>query len=270
LLFNSEMSFKVVLCMLLLACLLSAFQIGEKAIFSQTLRQNASCTVTDCKLCPVDNATCTECESTFYLLNNACPQCSGTINNCDNCSNADSSIDSPVCDACQANYLPTNNRTKCELCSTVISNCTTCNVNSTCDVCNGDSYRDAFGASCPLCSSSIADCASCTADDSGANVVCKGCSSLYLKNNACVDCSTFVQNCANCDFATQTCTLCATGYYLANNGTECKPCNGTIPNCATCTPSAPNADPTCKSCNDQYLLENNTCTGCLQNFPTCL
>ena len=70
------MSAKLVLGMLLLVLLASASSIGDNKNDKQTLQENGPpCTVPDCKLCPVDNAICTECDPNFYLKDNQCVLC---------------------------------------------------------------------------------------------------------------------------------------------------------------------------------------------------
>ena len=113
----------------------------------------------------------------------------------------------------------------------------------------------------------------CSAIDEKNTAVCKTCAAGYFKNpvenidathQSCIACSETtavdqyqgVANCATCDppktsGGSATCTACADGTFVNNNGAECTSCNAA---CATCTASGTDKCTSCKGTGDnQYF-----------------
>lgn len=297
---------KVVLILLLLVCLNNAANIRRGLNEKNIVYQNDSCIVPNCHFCSNGSDTCTGCDDGFYLYTDVkCENCqtssAKSIPNCANCTYENTSL---ACQDCNSNFFPVNSGSVCQACNLFITDCITCIDSATCGVCSDSTYRNNNGAVCTKCKDTITSCILCYASDSGDVVTCNSCDvDLYLLNNACVNCATFVSGCTACDYPTQKCTACGTlylvnntcvdcatfihgctacdpqtqeciacgpGFYLNNNGSTCSPCND-ISHCANCTSiGLSGANLTCINCEEQYLLETDSCIFCSSQIPQCL
>jgi len=201
-----------------------------------------ACTVTNCKTCNADPATCTACKAAAPLLKGggkACYSCPtvaaghGVFNDavagtcvscptgCSGCSSAS------VCTACEDGYVKSGN--VCAKCN--IGNCKTCTLatkDTICDTCMGTYTRKTDGKSCYKCDAAAA----------------------VFSNPAtgtCVSCG--VSHCAACT-AANTCNLCKSGYIL--EGGTCHACG--IKHCASCAFATRNT--VCAACEGKYAKQN--------------
>ncbi|EAR90771.2 transmembrane protein, putative (macronuclear) [Tetrahymena thermophila SB210] len=135
---------------------------------------------------------------------------------------------------------------------------------------SGQSICASCSPPCTACMNSSTFCTSCSGNlylDPTINTCSANCPNLYFQgsNNKCQLCST-VGNCLTCSSAgvctscdpnfykkqnTQCVTQCDSSYYLANGGTECKPCPT---GCNTCT-----SDTNCTACSVGYIKYQTTC-----------
>lgn len=279
LLLNSGMNSKILLVIIIIVCLSTAFEINGKPKVKFIFWQTVGCTAPDCNICPTpDDGTCDKCNDGFYLFNpTTCEDCKtgvdGNISNCALCTYNATVTPALICNTCDNGFFGFTD-TQCDACSsnTVrnISNCSLCTydtINSTltCDQCDFTYYLDQTNAcqSCVTSPQAIAGCADCSYNISTTTVTCNNCDAGFYATNTtqCESCSAsaFLQiaNCITCTYDAATTTLqcsgCASGFYLSNNGTKCDPCTN-IPGCALCTVVDNNGtNLTCTQCQDQYI-----------------
>lgn len=233
------MTSKLLLTVLMIACLSTAFEIDTKPKAKPTFWRTAGCIVPDCNTCPTpDDGTCDQCNDGFYLFDTT---------TCENCkTGADGKID----------------------------NCAKCTYDAaatpalTCTMCDFTFYLDETNAcqSCVTSPSAIADCKDCTYDIPTTTVTCKNCDAGFYANGntKCESCSSSafmkIDNCAQCAYdAAATpqlqCSQCAVGFYLASNGTQCNPCTDISNGCSECKADDNNGtNKACTRCLDQYLF----------------
>ena len=159
-----------------------------------------------------------------------------------------------TCLVCTAEYYPQsypNNTAYCQLCSSAISGCSTCDNTSACLTCLSPTHLYDAG-NCIVCAVYITSCLNCTD-----NSTCLGCVDFYglVNSTTCDLCSNLMEGCQLCSSAS-TCTACYNGYYLS--GSTCLKCNTGVENCAVCVNST-----ICLLCNsDSYLSSGNTSCVC--------
>jgi len=163
--------------------------------------------------------------------------------------------------ACNSGSFYDSATNLCKLCSTIFSNCTTCN-----------------STNCLSCSSGILSSGQCIS----------GCANgTYLYNQQCVNCPQYCatcnssQYCTNCSspatiYYNNLCyTVCPFGSYSAGNNTcamcvsPCLTCN-TSTNCSSCVSSYYYYNYACvTTCPNTTYTSGNNCMSCPTNCSTC-
>lgn len=280
LLLNSGMTFKILLAVLMIACLSTAFEIKAKPEAKPIFWQTATCQVTDCNICPTpDDGTCSQCNDGFYGFDTkTCESCKtgadAKIVNCALCT-YDAATPLLTCDKCDDGYFSYTN-TQCEGCSTStftnIPNCAICTYDAanpllTCSKCDFTFYLDETNAcqNCLTSPSAIAGCADCSYDIPTTKVTCNNCDAGFysIGSTQCESCSAStvsnIPNCVQCGYdAAATpilqCSQCDVGFYLSANGTLCNPCTDISGGCIECTSADNNGtNKSCTKCLDQYI-----------------
>ncbi|ELP83566.1 protein serine/threonine kinase, putative [Entamoeba invadens IP1] len=130
---------------------------------------------------------CTACNTTYYVSDGGCLQCTSPCHEC---------LSSGKCTNCISNYYLLDNG-KCELISSIL-HCKTAQTNIGCVICD-----DGFYLKSKICVKCGEECISCTSES-----LCLNCSNnKMIENGACVDrmeikgCTTLVNSyCEKCDF----------------------------------------------------------------------
>jgi hypothetical protein len=197
-----------------------------------------------------------------------------------------------ICCDTNNNQYPDGNG-GCDICSTIIAGCSTCEVNggnTECTACNtaggfeltspticcdtnNNQYPDGNGG-CDICSTIIAGCSTCEVN--GGNTECTACNTVggfTLSGTICCDgssnfipdgnggCTECAEGCLAC---TETaCTECdtASGYYISgplccnsndnqypDGASGCTACTNLVENCETCTVNEGTGDTECTAC----------------------
>lgn len=152
-------------------------------------------------------------------------------------------------------------------CSACRPNCLACTTVSTCTQCKSGYYISSQGY-CVACSiSGCMTCPDdqCTQCSSGSNEVVEINDDGTTNITACQ--STCILGCIQCEDGSSSCKVCAIGYYLntdTQGNTVCVSCNPSKTNCLSCT-----ASDTCTQCATQYYLDNGACKSCPPGCATC-
>lgn len=216
-----------------------------------------------CKTCKGTADFCTSCINKYTLSGNQCKP---------NCPDFCQSCDSP-CTKCEDGYLSINGI--CQICS---NNCLTCTGNAqTCTACNAG-FKLSNGTcnkicveACETCEYPCSQCEAGYFSEFGYCTKCeKNCATCKGSPSSCTTChpgsglishSCVAQcpdHCSTCD---SPCSICETGFVLANN--ICEKCEDS---CLTCSGSPDN----CDICSYGYKMENNKCVvSCTDNCFTC-
>ena len=185
------------------------------------------------------------CDSdNLVFINSTCLKCIDVIENCDKCSQTNSTL----CTKCLNNYY-----------FNIIDN--------SCISCSPESYPNMFisGEFCEPCSKAIGNCLKCEGNVSECSVCqegfflfedkkCHSCNetiNMVVINSTCVNCTNLIENCDECS-DTSLCLKCKNGLYLDQNenkclncsnvsypnmfvsGNFCEPCSKAIENCINC------------------------------------
>lgn len=275
------MNSKILLAVLMIACLSTAFEIKANPTAKPTFWQTVGCTAPDCNTCPTpDDGTCTLCNDGFYLFNpTTCEDCKtgadGKIDNCALCTYDVAATPPLKCNQCDDGFFSYTN-IQCEGCSTSaitnIPNCALCTYDAvtlalTCSKCDFTFYLDQANAcqSCATGPNVVANCKDCSFDLPTTTVTCNNCDAGFyaIGNTKCESCSAStvenIPNCVQCAYdAAATpilqCSQCAVGFYLSANGTLCNPCTDISNFCIECTADDNNGtNKGCTKCQDQYI-----------------
>ena len=237
----------------------------------------------NCTSCKLENTevVCTKCEAGngskgdgYYLQKEGSSEISKTCKECEGDYFCDDGIlekAQSICDNAPTGYFCEGN--KLRACSDKHGvTCSTCTANK-CLSCSLYYYLDNNG-SCKSCGGGCVRCSN--------SEFCDSCVGTTIRNSSgkCISCSTFMPKCNGCTGTIENpiCNACIGGYYVANNGKECKPCSS-ISNCYTCTNDGkcsscyveyyPNSSGTCSLCNVQNCARcdsNGRCAICNQNY----
>lgn len=125
----------------------------------------------------------------------------------------------PTCLSSQAYY---NAWQECVTCSSLASgNCTS--------VCASYYWT---GSTCTSCTTLDSNCVTC---NSGS--VCQNCATGFIVDSSntqyCIDSTCSISNCINCNSAS-TCADCRAGFKVINSGASCGDASCTVTNCANC------------------------------------
>lgn len=173
---------------------------------------------------------------------------------CATCSDSDNTTCLTCTSVTDYVYL---NKSGCDICSDVITDCSACQTTSgatTCNTCGNSKFVTSTN-SCDTCSNIIANCETCVAGT--ATTTCGACVSNKYFNSAktaCVDCSTAIASCSNCTTVNGTtqCNECAAKFVVNANTKLCDACPL---NCSVCSSAS-----VCTTCQDGYDLSNGTCS----------
>lgn len=234
-----------------------------------------------CKIVSISANTmiCTACLSNYYLdtASNNCLSCSQALTGCTICTingsststgNATSgSGNSVICSACGASYfLSPSNNPPCVLCSSVKTNCLTCNFDFTaqtgsCTSCTQGYYLNSTDSLCYSCSGNTLNtsfpqgsCAICVIN--GTTLTCSSClGGYYLIGGTCKTCSSYQSSCSACTYNASSfiCSACVNGMVLNSVG-QCITCSSLFANCSYCSTTE------CTDCvAGYYTLDNKNC-----------
>jgi len=235
--------------------------------------------------CAVYNSaqTCIQCESTFYLdASNVCvkrpvadPNCSIYVNNvCTSCqdkyylksdntcalgaiANCLQYSSSTTCTACDPNYIPSQDKTKC------LANCLTLDSGNKCLHCVTGYYSNA--GTCET-ATAITSCVVWDVIDK-----CLYCAAGTLLNPATGKCDAPVAGMSStCNQKSTLCLRCQYGYDLQPDGT-CVIQPSVPSNCLDLAPAVPpSTTRTCAICAfDQYMKTDGTCAPNSLSSQTC-
>lgn len=220
-----------------------------------------------CAQCDQEDGICHECEDNYNLdeLTGECvADCSGIMNNCDECE-----VPS-TCTECEEGYY-LNEDGLCSLCSAL---CETCTLKEECQSCKTEDPYNAllFGDSCINDCSVVQDhCVECIqSPDSHDEVDCTECDyGFYLSDDhsECLDCNDNCEICPSLDI----CPVCDPGYleFPEESGNCIPDCTLYLNECTEC--STPH---NCTECSEETFppvflsSEINDCEQCLD--PKCL
>lgn len=172
---------------------------------------------------------------------------------CFKCSN------STVCTNCVNNSYGVNSTShQCQLCSTLLNYCTSCNSDTQCISCTGSPLIILSSGKCKNCGSVIPNCAQCVKTNN-----CTLCGDYYailvtVLSWTCSLCGNLMYGCLNCSSAT-VCNKCSLGKIVAMG------CSS-VPGCTSVIQKYPIS--VCTSCDFteyQVLPINGTCS-CIKGF----
>lgn len=200
---------------------------------------------------------CLSCDNNTFYLNNICYTTCPTYYN-------STTSPSRICQSC-----PTN----CLSCPSSFSVCTQCkstyfifSYNSSYSICiqNCPNYYYQINSTCYQC---ISPCVTCSAA-----YTCLSCLSLYYFNNgSCYPCNSFCLTCAGS--TALDCLTCIPNYILMGSICQKLYCSATqfvhsTLGCVSCSTYFPNSlsciSTGASSCQDGYILQNNSCYSCSQ------
>ncbi len=265
---------------------------------------SAICSISSCSVCAT-STTCALC-NTNYALNSGKTLCLLTCS-VTNCKTCNSTTDCQTCNTgynrvtasgktycvpiCPTGYVNTGTAASptCQLCSTAISNCNSCQEGTSgvvCTSCPTGYYLEGTGKACTLCSSVISHCWTCSGP-----TTCKECmNNYYYLSGSCVakGCDSTVKNCNYCQSSPTSCTTCNNGFtntggactitcsptfvYDKTSGTCICPVGNYLLNskCAVCPDNCYSCDSTqCYKCADAFYPSGLTCLDCGLNCKNC-
>ena len=231
----------------------------------------------NCAVCSAPTVAaleCTECDSSYFLVDGACEQCD---TNCDVCESA------TACQTCDEGYF-VNADSGCTSC---ITRCKSCSNDESCSTCDDDAYMD--GDTCKACPTNSltcelqddvvkikscrddyvidedsenclrcpTECTACSNElNTGNDAKCTACDVTYFEDgDNCPSCTAYCDECEDAD----TCVTCSEGYALKDDAIDtCQAC--TLSNCIDCTVNE-NGE-VCTDCKAGYYAAAGVCVGC--------
>lgn len=184
---------------------------------------------------------CSACATSYTLIDNS------SANNV-----ADACIPNPTVGNCGILANITSSTISCTTCATPASQVLVANPATTKSTC--------------LPFSPITSCTAYTVGSlTGSAFGCSTCpSTAYLSNNSCVT-RTTITNCAAYTANADTCTTCATGYFLSADQKTCTAYPNGIFKCANYSSAN-----TCTFCSPGYYLASNACTAVTTTIGNCV
>jgi len=211
--------------------------------------------ISGCFRCENENF-CNQCLEGFYPSLDK-KSCIPPIEHCiTDPSNYRQTPGAPRCVTCQKGFYP--NKDKCELCSSIDTECLTCKDNGVCTSCKDGFNVTAKGSACMKPFENCLSNPINYALDHEGEYYCPKCDDGYTWwHGECTECLEAIPGCKVCDFH-GTCRRCEEGTFLSHDRTQCKV---QFENCRDKTP----AQYVLKSSSD-FSFEEWACSSCGKGF----
>ncbi|ESU39857.1 Hypothetical protein GSB_155179 [Giardia duodenalis] len=232
--------------------------------------------VANCNTCTASGsagpATCSACQEGYFLsgqtciqCNNACATCETSATQCTSCPEGKYLKDGNTCvepSQCAGANYPDKQSGQCKACSTIDTNCGTCEYNDAagkgkCTDCGSKKVKTALDGTttCVDVATGCTDANHFKAESDAAYYLCRDNTQDQTEaNKGTANCKTCTKNNAK-----PVCSACLEGYYdSGSSGTvTCTACTGT--NCATCK----DASNKCASCKPGFFLKDASSGECV-------